>query len=552
MAHHHPITAAPRRQVTFVLLLGALAAAACRAPAPPARSTHYEDLQRLFREWREFEKPKLVDGVPDYSAAAMAAQHRELARYRQRLAAIDPSGWTIPQRVDYEIVRAEMNGLDFDHRVRRPWARDPSFYVIAHAAQSDTPAHEGTWVHGALELWTFDFPASGDRLTELKTKLEAAPALLAQAKRNLVGNGRDLWWAGVRTARDQVSTLSGLADRLASVQPDLVPLVRRAQQAADDFRVWLEAELPKKTGPSGVGIEQYDWYLRNVRLVPYTWEQQRTLVERELARAHAALRLEEARNRQLPLQEPIATAEEHARRFHDAVTEYMAFLRDRQVLSIEPYMDPALRARIGQFVPPDRPREFFTEVDYRDPVVMRTHGFHWIDLARMDHQPHPNPIRRGPLLYNIWAERSEGLATAMEELMMHAGLFDARPRSRELIYILLAQRGARAMGDLMMHANRWALEQAVKHAVDWTPRGWLRESGNTVWNEQILYLRQPAYGTSYLMGKLQIDRLMAEHARQQGDHFTLRQFMDTLQAAGLIPVSLIRWEMTHNDDEVPR
>ena len=32
-------------------------------------------------------------------------------------------------------------------------------------------------------------------------------------------------------------------------------------------------------------------------------------------------------------------------------------------------------------------------------------------------------------------------------------MFDARPRSRELIYILLAQRAARALGDLRMHAN---------------------------------------------------------------------------------------------------
>jgi uncharacterized protein (DUF885 family) len=230
----------------------------------------------------------------------------------------------------------------------------------------------------------------------------------------------------------------------------------------------------------------------------------------------------------------------------------MKFLQDRQVLTIEPYMDPALRARIGRFSPPDRPREFFTEVDCRDPVVMRTHGFHWIDLARMERQPHASPIRRGPLLYNIWVERAEGLATAMEEMMMHAGLFDAQPRSRELIYILLAQRGARAMGDLMMHANQWTLDEAVKSAVEWTPRGWLRENGTTVRFEQHLYLRQPAYGTSYLIGKLQIDRLIADRAREQGEAFTLRQFMDDFQAAGLIPVSLIRWQMTNHDDEMLR
>ena len=78
--------------------------------------------------------------------------------------------------------------------------------------------------------------------------------------------------------------------------------------------------------------------------------------------------------------------------------------------------------------------------------------------------------------------------------------------------VLLAQRGARAMGDLMMHANRWTLDEASRLAVDNTSRGWLRIDGATVWGEQQLYLQQPAYGTSYLVGKVQIDDLMGEVA----------------------------------------
>lgn len=528
----------------ILLLVLAIVSAACARPAAQAQRGTYEDLQRLFAEWREFQKPKVVNGLPDYTPAAMAAQHRDLARYQQRLGAIDPSAWPIPQQVDHQVVRAEMNGLDFDHRVLRPWARDPSYYVVVHTSQSDTPAHEGSAVFDAIELWTYQFPVAGDRRTELATKLRAAPALLEQARKNLIGNAKDLWSAGIRAARGQSAALGALADRLSTTQPDLVADVRNAQRAVDAFRGWLEAELPKKTRPSGVGIENYTWYLRNVHLLPYTWQDQVTLVRRELARAHASLRLAEERNRALPEQMPVASAEEHTRRFNDAVTEYVQFLRDRRVLTMQPYMDAALRERIGTFGPAGRPLEFFTEVDYRDPVVMRTHSFHWIELARMRHQPHPNPIRRGPLLYNIWAERNEGLATAMEEMMMHAGLFAARPRTEELIYILLAQRGARAMGDLMMHANEWTLDQAVKFAVEWTPRGWLRESGNTVWTEQELYLQQPAYGTSYLIGKMQIDHLLGERARRQGSAFTLKQFMDDFLDAGIIPVSLIRWEMT--------
>jgi uncharacterized protein (DUF885 family) len=205
-------------------------------------------------------------------------------------------------------------------------------------------------------------------------------------------------------------------------------------------------------------------------------------------------------------------------------------------------MEPALRARIGRFNPGRR--DFFTEVNYRDPEVMRTHDYHWFDLARMANDPHPNPIRQGPLLYNIFDTRTEGLATGWEEMMLQAGMFDARPRSRELIYMLVAERAARALGDLKMHANQFTLEQAAEFASANTPRGWLRLDGNTVRAEQLLYLEQPAYGTSYVTGKIQIEMLLAAWKPHTGDSFTIKQFMDAFEAAGLIPVSLMRWELT--------
>jgi len=274
-------------------------------------------------------------------------------------------------------------------------------------------------------------------------------------------------------------------------------------------------------------------------------------MERELARAHAFLALEEQRNAALPLQIPVASAEEHTRRFNEAVSEYMSFLASHDIMTIADYLEPALRAQVGHFTP--GPREFFTEVDYRDPEVMRTHGYHWFDLAWMAHDPHASPIRRGPLLYNIFNTRTEGHATGWEEMMLQAGMFDARPRARELIYVLVGQRAARALGDLRMHANEFTLDQAAAFASANTPRGWLRLDANTVHFEQHLYLQQPAYGTSYLVGKIQIETLLAERKRQLGDAFTMKRFMDEFNAAGLIPASLLRWELTGKiPDDVAR
>jgi hypothetical protein len=525
-------------------LLCLVVMSAVQAQAPAAPLARYDALVALFAEWRTFAAPPVVNGVPDYTAATMAAQHRALAGYQRRLAALDTTGWTIAQRVDYHLVQAEMNGLDFDHRIRQPWARNPTFYTMLFPAQSDVPAREGPVIHGAIELWQYPLPLSPEHARVVGAGLRAIPPLLEQARRNLVGEGRDLWVAGIGPMKQQAKDLADLLEQVkgTSLEAD----ARRAREATETFVAWLEQQAPTKQGPSGVGVEHYNWYLKHVHLVPYTWEEQVTIMHRELARAHAALRLEEHRNRHLPPLTPLPDATTYDLRLQAAVTEYMTFLEEAEVVSIRAYMDAALRARIGRYSPPrpDGRREFFSEVNIRDGVVMRTHGYHWFDLARMAQEPHPSPIRRVPLLHNIFDSRAEGLATGMEEMLMHAGLFDHRPRARELVWIMLAQRAARALGDLMMHANRWTMAEAARFASDWTPRGWLPLDGNTVWFEQHLYLQQPAYGTSYVMGKIEIEHLLAERARQLGDAFTLKQFMDELNAAGMIPVSLLHWELT--------
>jgi hypothetical protein len=532
------------------LLLGAACASAkpTATPAAPARASNYEDLVALFPQWRAFQRPRLVGGVPDYSAAAMSAQQRELAGWQQRLAALAPSAWPIPQQVDFHIVRAEMNGLDFDHRVLRPWARNPAFYVSVFGEESDQPAREGPFAYGGVELWSYRFPLGEQAAKDLAARLEPIPALLEQARSNLTGDGKDLWIYGIRSMKEQQDLLAQLGGRVAG-QPVLAAAVRRAQEATGSFVTWLEQQAPSKNGPSGVGIANYDWYLANVQLLPYTWADEVALVQRELARARSRLAVEEQRNRRLPAQQPVASVAEHQQKFGAAVTDYMAFLKEHEILTIRDDMDPALRERTGTFNP--GPLEFFTEVDYRDPMLLRTHGYHWFDLARMKHDPQQSPIRRGPLLYNIFNSRTEGFATAMEELMMDAGLCDARPRSRELIYVLLAQRGARALSELRMHAGELPLEEAAKATSANTPRGWLRLTGSTVWFEQHLFLQQPGYGTSYVIGKLEVDKLLAARAQQLGAGFTMRRFMDEKDAAGLIPVSLLRWELTGDSSEVP-
>jgi hypothetical protein len=520
----------------------------------------YASLVKLFEQWRDFERPAFKGEVADYSASAMAAKAAALPQWRGRLDAIDTRGWAINQLTDYKLVAAEMNGLDFNLRVLRPWARDPAFYVSIWSSRTDVPAREAPVVYPEIELYKFRFPLSPAAQRELSAKIGAIPALLTEAKENLrESTAHDLWTFGEQELRNQshaleslqagtltVSTLEGSQPaNLAGMSPALRRAIGDARKATDEFIVWLEQMAPGKTGPSGVGKDNYTWYQQNVHFVPFNWDEEVVVLHRELERAQASLRLEEHNNRNLPQLEPAADAAAFDRLAHARLDKFVDFLVRQEIIPDKPYIKAALEPQLGHFVPEEN-RVFFTRVTHREPMLLLSHDYHWLDLARMRDEPNPSPIRRVASLSNIWDNRAEGFATAFEELMMHAGLYDDNPRAKELVWIMLANRAARGLASLYVQANELNLEQAGKLHAQWTPRGWANAKDQLTAFEQLLYLRQPGYGTSYVTGKVFLDRLMAEYAHQQelaGKPFVLREFLDRFNSEGMIPVPLMEAEM---------
>jgi hypothetical protein len=509
----------------------------------------YDNLLVLFENWRTFERPPLLDGAPDYSEKTTARRHQELNSYQAWLTAFDISTWPIEQQVDWHLVRAEMNGMDFNIRVLKPWVRDPAFYTSIWTAQSDTPAHEGPMHHAPIELWTYDFPLNPEAETRLSAELRTIPPLLKQAQINLVGNARELWIAGITNLRDQAEALDALGARTGDTGNDFQTALRNAKTATDEFISWLEQQSPSKTGPSGIGKENYTWQLRNVHLVPLSWEEEVQLLQRELDRALSMLALEEHHNRDLPPLKAIASPEEYQQRAEQAVRQFTAFLKNEDILPAYDYIEPALRGQMGSFVPAES-RNFFATVSHYEQLALWTHWYHWFDLARMESQPHASPVRRGALLYNIWDSRAEGMATGFEEMAMHAGLFDDNPRARELVWVMLAQRAARGLGSLYAHANIFTMKEARDFHVARTPRGWMRDDLDLLGFEQLLYMRQPGYGSSYVTGKYLIERMLGEIGAQVSRGIRLSAFFGQVDNIGVIPVSLIHWQLTGKDDQI--
>ncbi|HEX3846548.1 MAG TPA: DUF885 family protein [Steroidobacteraceae bacterium] len=544
-------------------------AAATPAAAPSAAETPgYAGLVTLFHEWRAFEHPTMKSNVPDYGAAAMAAKAVALKDWRKRLEAIDIKAWPIERRNDWKLVAAEMDGLDFNFRVLRPWTRDPAFYVSVWPTRTDVPAREAPAVYPEIELYNYHFPLSLAARADLTAKLAAIPALLAEAKQNLKdSNARDLWVFGEQELRNQaealeslhagtltVSTLEG--SQHAELGPDAAELkgaIAAAHKATLDFVAWLERLAPSRTGPSGVGKENYTWYQQHVHFVPFDWDEEVVLLRRELERAQSSLKLEEHDNRRLPELAPAADAAAFDKLAHARLDKFVDFLVKQEIIPAKPYLKAALEPQLGHFVPEEQ-RVFFTRVTHREPMLLLSHDYHWIDLARMRDEPNPSPIRRVASLSNVWDNRAEGFATAFEELMMHAGLYDDNPRAKELVWIMLANRAARGLASLYVQSNKFTLERAGRFHAEWTPRGWANPKDKLTGFEQLLYLRQPGYGTSYITGKILLDRLMAEYAHQQelaGKPFVLREFLDRFNGEGMIPAALMESEMISDGAREP-
>lgn len=510
-------------------------------------SNDYQGLVQLFKAWRTFENPPKLDGAPDYTKTTFEKRWPTFKDLQSQLKAIDTTNWSIEQQVDWMIVWAEMNGYDFNHNILKPWVRDPAFYKSVWEYRSDVPAHEGPTHHGTTELWTYTFPLSAEERARFITDLKVISPLNKQAQQNLTGNAKDLWITGIRDIQYQSVVLTDLKKKPEiKDNTEIISIIDEAIASTNELANWLQDASDSKNGPSGIGKDNYTWYMQNVHLVPLTWDDEVMILKRELARAWSSLKLEEHRNRNLPELVDANSPEAYDKMADEAAKSLIDFLNQQDIVTVKPYFDTALREHLGEYVPKEK-RNFFVIGEHYDPRPLYSHFYHWFELARMDTEPNKSEIRKGPLLYNIFDSRNEGTATAVEEMFMQAGLYDDSPRSKEIVYIMIAQRAARGLGSLYAHSNDMTMEEAGGIHSEYTPRGWMKTEKELLIFEQHLYLRQPGYGTSYITGKYLLEAAMADYARIQeleGKEFKTQDFFDTLNSIGNIPIALGHWQMT--------
>ena len=541
-----------RLAFVFIGLLAALFGVASAA-APPSGERPYEEFVEVFERFLDAKTPAAWNanfndpdapnhGLVDYGDSAVARRLEDVSALQNDLLDFAVDEWPRARKVDFLAVRAQMAAEEFRLKVSRPWARDPGFYV------------------DQLQRFAFtDLPVQNEEEAVLRRQLAAVAHIVAAARDNLDDVARDYALLAVRnlTTSDGVGHghpyratppagvigwYDDLLARARKEQPTLVPAVEAARASVAELHDWLTDNMDGFDGEAGVGADRYDWYLRHAKLLPYTGDELIVMAAREWDRLAAFHAIARHRNRASPELKPARDKAEYQKKIAQTDRNIRRFLEREEIITVPDYV-----GELGYNAPfIERPGglNFWEAVQFRDPHPDHLHAVipgHRFDGLVEDNNPHPI---RGRVSDGV---RVEGWAVYLEEAMLQAGVLKDHPRVDELIYLFGIFRAARVPADVEMQRNTMSVEQAVAYMRAKTP--WLDENVARV-DAEIYLRRPPGYGVGYTIGALQMRKLLADVAAARGEGFRMQAFHDDLMAAGRLPLSLIRWEMTGAEDDV--
>ncbi len=500
-------------------------------------------------------------GTRDWSAAAVAKQRVDLAAFERRWKAMRTDGWPVSRLVDYRLLGSAIARVRWELDVNPRWQRDPAFYVEQTV--------------GALQEELMPPPPFSEaRSREILTRAENIPAILEQARQNLR--------AVAPFAQLTIAMLSDIDARLARVEHGAAPLltgdeqrarfqiaIAKASRALIEYRQWLKQNLPNMRPDFSLGDKAFGFYLHQVALLPYTSQQLLTMARQDFERVLAMEAYEYLRDFNAPELKLAATADEEIARMAHDDADIRRFMIDHQILTVPPDLPHWTLRLAPEYVaafdgfgelddftgpsrlhqdgtrwiqPPSGDLAYFWKAYAQDPRTTGVHEGvpgHFFQLSLS--WRNPDPIRRQ--YYDSGA--NEGIGFYAEEMMLDAGLYDNSPRSRLIIYNFARLRALRVEVDVKLALGEFTIAQAAGYLARSVPMDRQTAEGEAAW-----FATAPGVGIAYEIGKLQIERMLAERRLQLGGKFTLREFHDYVWSNGNVPLTLQRWELLGLDDDV--
>lgn len=516
-----------------------------------AAGDELDSLARDFWEWRRVNQPltgddiprieRPKDWVPDWSPESVSARVEALTELEVRYLRLDPSSWPVARQVDYRLIGSALARARWELDVLRDWKRNPLFY------------HQQT-LGSLFEVLLRPSPVDEERRSQLRLRIRQIPKTVEAAKKNLDE-------AVAPFARLTIASLDGVRGRLSAVSKELSLDIEEAAVALESYRAWLQERVSGMPEATAVGRDTYQYFLHHVALLPYTPEELVLLARQEWERSVAFEGFESLRNRELPELSYFPTQkaqidaeardEEAIRRLleekdiltvPDWVKHYRnlplpSYLRPISHLGVTDDLtsDTRLTENATSYIPEPSPDlAYFYRAIARDPRPIIVHEGvpgHYFQLVLS--WAHENPIRRR--YYDSGA--NEGIGFYAEEMMLQMGLFDDRPRVREILYNFMRLRALRVEVDVKLGLGEFTIDQAADYLETRVPM-----DQKTAREEAAFFASSPGQAISYQIGKIQILKLLADAKTREGDQFRLRRFHDFLWKNGNVPIALQRWE----------
>lgn len=543
--------------------------------APPRDTPEaLRSLALAYYAWRDSSYPVASSGqglhtwddrLTDYRMAAVKARRHRVDSLLARVKTMRVESWSRDDRIDWLLLRSQLEGPAFFARVMTPEESDPQLYV-------------GEIASGIFSLLQKEYAPERVRALAATRRLEAVPALLATARANLVHPVSLYASLAIDAARGgddlYLGSLMTLAD---SLTPDERTRLVRARDAAikelHGFADWLEQRRPAMPAWKPMGEANYNYLLRNVLLLPLDANQVAMLGEAELARYRGLEALlsdpslaspDPARSASIPKDQAAFLAAYEARE-----AEILTFLREHDLVTIPADLGAFRIRQLPDAFKPTSPGGFMNPPGLYDkdptgfyfiPTYNPASGNFYIRAAIED----PRPILGhegipGHFLQLSIANRLhdeirrqhgdntfvEGWALYGEEMMLRQGLYPETSAGFAQVLRLSRYRAARIGVDVNLQTGRWTFEQAVRYFME--AGGLDREAAE---GEAAGAASSPSQKIGYMVGKWQIMGLLGRYRDRQGSQFRLGAFHDQLISYGSLPVAVIEWQMLDDSSAV--
>ncbi|MFC2102885.1 DUF885 family protein [Bacteroidota bacterium] len=538
-----------------------------------AFTQHNSDIQnfaRKFFEWRKITQPATGDDiprverprgwVPDYSPSALTTYRNKYLEFSNELKNISRSGWTRSDSVDYLLLHSAIERINWELNVLKLPNRNPDFYV-----------HQTL---GAIyELLIIQEPMTPERAEEIIQRFNSIPKTVEYAKANLTEAVAQFADIALNNLKDIDFRLYKVRDTLNEIFPvelnaQLNSAIELSVMALKDYIEWLNNEKPGMSVSVIVGREGYEYFLRNIALMPYSPDELLLMGKQEWDRSVAFDIYEREKNKYLLPLRIFGSAEEQIEIGKKDEQSIRDFLEEKDIMTIPdwvmhyyfekipPYIsaltlgvrdDLTSETRLDEnsyrYIDEPSPSlgyfSLATAKDTRPIIIHEGIPGHYLQLVLS--WANKNPIRRR--YFDSGA--NEGIAFYVEELLLQYGLFDDSPKTREIIYSFMRLRALRVDVDINIAIGNYSIEDAGRYLASTVPMDLptgIQEAGFFAYN--------PGQAITYQIGKLQIMKLISEAKVILGDDFNLRDFHDYMMKNGNVPVALMRYEYLGLDDEL--